>query len=106
MADVDFSNARITPIKDSRNNLEFNYINLPTSGNIYDANSQGIGTLSGQVIINEQKQFVIIYSGSFTASGTEFYMASYSGAWWKISNISFNSGDTFMFKIRADLICQ
>lgn len=107
MAEVDFSNARITPIRNTSNNMSFYYINLPRGlRNCFDVSSNTIGTLNGQVITNRQKQAVLLYQGSFTASGTEFYMANSGGGWWKISNISFQSGDTFIFKIRADLICQ
>ena len=119
MAEVDFSNARIEPcnvvITSSTNVNPTKFTNVSLWNNplyIYSV-SQGhttaIGNGTETRLTNQQKQLVYLYQGTFSASGTEFYILnsdSSSHAGWKISNISFNSGDTFVFKIRADLICQ
>lgn len=117
MAQVDFSNARIAPYTGSAiapswsrvNPTYFTYLTLTSSTDIIDANGSRISQATITTLKNAQKQFVILYSGTFSASGTEFYIAYAAGtavAGWKISNISFSSGDTYVFSIKADLICQ
>ena len=111
MAVVDFSNARIEPA-----NLAGRFYQNPTmnsyvtlySGvtNFFDASGNIISSLTIRQLTNEQKHFVNQYQGTFSASGTEFYIQYQYNAGWKVSNIAFNSGDTFDFTIRADLICQ
>lgn len=109
MAQVDFSNARIVPIG-ARNATALQYVSLNTQ-NISDVS--GTTIVSGASItrqVNEQKQLVYLYQGAFTTSGTEFYVQQNVGrtthSGFKISNVSFQSGDTYSFKIRADLVCQ
>ena len=113
MAEVDFSNAKIAPgvtyasltwqnpTKNTNVSLASN-----TFSYLYDANDNPVSTgLVRTRLKNVQKQLVYLYQGTFSTSGTEFYLVdSYAG--WRVWNISFNAGDTFMFKIRADLICQ
>ena len=109
MAEVDFSNAIIAPSDmQSRNPTVREYASLNTAW-IRNSSGTAIGSGNYTMVSEEQTKVVFQYQGSFSASGTEFYiiynyMSNYSG--WKISNISFNSGDTFNFKIQADLICQ
>lgn len=111
MAEVDFSHARIQPATSygGHSNLEnpakYQYVSLATVDYLYDINENTIASLNRTQLVNQQKQLVYQYSGTFTASGTEFYFG-HSLAIWKVSNISFSSGDTFIFQIQADLICQ
>lgn len=112
MAEVDFSNAKIqVDTSISRYNPTYKpYVNLSTQY-LSNANNELITSNGSMNILkNEQKQLVFLYSGTFTASGTEFYIYTWSNnnpaARWRVYNISFQSGDTYRFKIRADLICQ
>lgn len=108
MAQVDFTNARIAPATLGGSNPTKNaYLNLNTTALVDASDNVIVSGYSSQLIKNEQKQFVYMYSGTFTTSGTECYLryATTSG-WWKISNITFSSGDTYQFSIKADLICQ
>lgn len=113
MAEVDFSNARIAPAttfngSSLSNPTKNSNVSLATnSWAFYDASSNVVNqtSRSGSQLVSAQKQLVYLYQGTFSASGTEFYLII-EGAGWKVSNISFSSGDTYIFKIRADLICQ
>lgn len=111
MAEVDFSNAKIAPGVTYagltwQNPSKNANVSLAANSYLYDANENPVSTgLVRTRIKNAQKQLVYSYSGTFSTSGTEFYLVdSYAG--WRVWNISFNAGDTFVFKIRADLICQ
>ena len=111
MAEVDFTNARIEPSSLG------NWVNPTNAADVslnnysyylLDSSGSSISSaLSPTQLINQQKQLMFLYQGTFTASGTEFYIrptSSLSG--WKVSNISFNSGDTFVFQINATLTCN
>lgn len=118
MAEVDFSNARIEPVAYPNPFNGYTTINPTGKGNLsldftsdlWDANQNTItSSLSKTRLINEKKQLMFLYQGTFNTSGTEFYIIHYGdytmGAW-KISNISFNSGDTYVFQINATLDCN
>lgn len=107
MAQVDFSNA-ILSLPSSFFPLKTVDAALYGSG-LYNANNQQINSnYTSQIIVNEEKRLVIAYSGTFNASGTEFYFGAVAqiGQKWKMSNISFNSGDTYVFQVPITLTCN
>ena len=110
MAEVDFSNARIEPYTTAQgvtaqNPTRNRYMSLNT-GVLYSSSSGGeIASVTRSTLINEKKQLLILFQGAFTASGTEFYLID-SLAAWHVSNISFSSGDTYVFQINATLVCN
>ena len=110
MAEVDFSHAKIQPyssVSNRYNPTKRSYLNIETTYLIDSNGSDVSSALVTTFITNQQKEFVMQYSGTFIASGTEFYMRNSSDtSSWRVYNISFNSGDTFIFQIKADLICQ
>ena len=115
MADVDFSNAKIEPVNNLGgvlyNPTQTSYVSLESDIRLYDNALNTISTSSNpSQLVNEQKQLVVMYNGTFNASGTEFYIVGKSGttrvAAWRIYNISFNSGDTYLFQINATLTCN
>lgn len=113
MAQVDFSNAVLSPLQiGSYVPLDNSYIGLWLSNSIVicDSNKTQIASASISKAIDVAKNFLVIFSGTFTASGTELYLKYGTGSgdnmWWKITNISFNSGDTFIFQINATLTCN
>jgi hypothetical protein len=121
MAEVDFSNARIEPwngVPSLGSTLDSwtkvnptwkGYITLYSSRDILAAGATIISQVTVTKTTDQQKRVVFNYQGTFNASGTEFmygYAENGEIAIWKISNISFQSGDTYNFNIRADLICQ
>lgn len=112
MAQVDFSNAKITPVTNpsgySANPVGRAYANLQISNGIYDASENSLVTNHHFNILKDvSRQFIFLWTGTFTASGTEFYIFENRGcSAWKVYNITFNAGDTYSFSIRADLICQ
>lgn len=110
MAEVDFSNAIIepaltdTPTVNANLSLDSNLLYSVSSPSTSIVNS-GATRLR---LVNASKQMVYIYQGVFTTSGTEFliHTSSNATAGWKVSNISFNSGDTYVFQINATLTCN
>ena len=109
MAEVDFSNARLEPkgTKNPTTIFRLGLDNSSNSGRLYTSNGTEIASGSCTLLINQQKKLMFLYQGTFTASGTECYIYWNSGdELWKMSNISFNSGDTYVFQIRADMINQ
>lgn len=106
MAEVDFSNAKIAPAG-TKNTTSYAKLNMDNEKLFNSSFVQINSNASISMLTNQQKRLAYLYSGTFTASGTEFLVSRQnSDAYWRISNISFQSGDTYMFKIRADLICQ
>lgn len=112
MAQVDFSNA----VLDGNASHSANLLSLEHYIGLYDRNYTDLYDSTSSVITsNANKSIVtdtpskasILYTGNFTASGTELYIASRRSdlpgiVWdivWKVSNISFSSGDTYSFII-------
>lgn len=110
MAQVDFTNARITPI--GKNPTERAHVSLMGLDNFRDANGIAVtNNLNNSIITSTRKVLIVQFQGTFTTSGTEFYIwTTNTGVpnsyHYRISNISFASGDSYNFKIRVDLICQ
>lgn len=114
MAEVDFTNAKIEPVSNLGGGL-YNptaaaNVSLASTNYLCDSSLNNIASLTRTQLINQQKQLMFLYQGTFTASGTEFYIYGVSGSTrvgaWRIYNISFSSGDTFIFQINADLVCN
>lgn len=108
MAEVDFTNARISPEQSGKNPTGAPLVNIDT-GVLTNASGNLVASGNHTVTKNTAQQFVILYSGTFDVSGTEFYLRSYGSSTacaWKVSNITFSAGDTYVFSIKADLICQ
>jgi len=104
MAMVDFTNAKITPT--GENPAKYAYMNMRSSV-LLDASNNFIVTNSSVTQTkNDPKLMVFSYAGTFTTSGTEFYIWNASASSrWKVSNISFSSGDTYSFQIPTTLTC-
>lgn len=107
MAQVDFSNAVFEPLISSQNinPMGFNYGRLGLrSGNVFtDSSDNSItSSLTVNVVKKTTKEYVLSYIGTFSASGTEFYIKdSTVTKIWRVSNISFASGDTFTLQINC-----
>lgn len=106
MAQVDFTNAHIEPVGSDSSIYKENDVSLkPIS--FYNASGSSIASPNYTVTKNESNNLVYTYTGSFYASGTEFYLYGYnmtSAKKWRVYNINFASGDTFNFKISAKII--
>ena len=114
MAQVDFSNARIEPydtwggypLKNPTFNANLGLNYGGGNSNLFNINDQVISSsFTCTQLINQQKQLMYLYQGTFSASGTEFYIKGDTVVW-KVSNISFSNGDTFVFQINATLVCN
>lgn len=108
MAQVDFSNA-VLDVNTGYKPLPVNeYIALGDLGYppLMNIGGTSITTNSGKSIItNTPSKVSILYTGTFTSAGTEFYIVKDDTAnlYWKVSNISFNSGDTYSFVIDIEV---
>lgn len=118
MAEVDFSHAKIEPMAvgvwseypNTKNPTEGNNVTL--TGSMVIFRNGGVAytiSYTRTDLVNQQKKLVYQYQGTFPTSGSEFHLFNRISSdvyGWRIYNISFNSGDTFVFQIQADLICQ
>lgn len=101
MAEVDFSHA-VLDVNGSEKPLAQNpYLRLQSHTFYYNGNpvtDASAGRVS--IITDTPTKVSILYVGTFIASGTEFYIAysQYAGTF-RVSNISFSSGDTYSFII-------
>lgn len=103
MAFVDFSNAVLTPIE--RNPMQYGNLCLDHS-TFYNSGEQGANAITTnhtmQIVVDVPTQKSFVHTGTFTASGTELYL--YGGSNYnaiKVSNISFQAGDTFSVRFDA-----
>ena len=106
MAEVDFSNALMRPEPDKFPFRRDSYIALNNSMYLYNSSSTRITTSETKnKILDTPSKVSVAYTGQFTASGTEFYLTGTSTVdrVWKISNISFSSGDTYSFIVDIEV---
>ena len=102
MAIVDFSHAVI----ECKNQTAYRTGNL-----CLDSTSLTDGSQWGSVANDSvQVQYgtdsaTFVHTGTFTASGTEFYIREeyWHTAPWKISNINFDNGDTYSFQLTLNI---
>lgn len=106
MAQLDLSNAHISVANISP--LENANLSLNQSWNFRNASKVQISNGNGSQASRDKDGILLRYYGTFTASGTEFYLFSNNsyGNHWRISNVSFSSGDTYDFTIAANLTCN
>lgn len=101
MADVDFSHAVLDVYAGNPMNSGsyLNFASSQSSGTFVDINGNVVNPNDSyySIITNTPTKVSILFTGTFTASGTEFY--TYFSTKWKVSNISFSSGDTYSFII-------
>ena len=103
MAQVDFSNAQIEPYSKTPMGTYNSGLNATTE--LYNSSTTVIGSVSITTLKNDTNEAIFQYTGTFSATGTEFLFGYYgSYLCWKVSNVSFNSGDTFSFKIKANVV--
>lgn len=109
MAEIDFSNATVSVIGTS-NVIDTSYVILNTC-NLYDVTglNKYSNNFSRQVITATPKYSAIFY-GTMARNGTEFYIYvqatngnGETNRGYKISNISFQTGDTFNFIVSAEI---
>lgn len=103
MAVVDFSNAVIECTGEKfweYSFLGFTYngaqlYHVPASGNVYVIVSDYHYTKMKET----KTECVWLYTGKFTQAGTAFWFGVNNQMPWKVSNISFQAGDTYAFEI-------
>lgn len=107
MALIDMTNARIEVAPTATViPATYGWVNLNTSS-LLDENGNTIGSVSCSKSNLNNRESVYTYTATFSASGTEFYIAGKNtNAAWKISNISFQSGDVGQFDIDIKIHCN
>lgn len=102
MAQVDFSNA-VLDVNTGYYPLRMqSYISLGANRILVNSTGTPITQNSAMSVVeNTPSKVSILYTGSFDTSGTEFYLHDGDTAhrYWKVSGISFSSGDTYSFII-------
>ena len=109
MARVDFSNATIEFLNSAMYGKA--YMGLDGGGGssyigLYDSGNNSITSGHTVATVPNTKGFTVTRTGTFTESGTEFYIRSYvsgTGISARISNVIFQSGDTYSFDINIDV---
>ena len=109
MAQVDFSNASLQPAP-NKYPLRYSYNMLLNSGNTCVFKNSQNSVINSDYRVTETSSSLthktLVYTGKFIASGTEFYIGELYGSAiyaWKVSNISFQNGDTYSFAIDIDV---
>lgn len=108
MARVDFSNATIEFLSKDIYNQAYWALHGAGGTNFYKLyNSEGIPIANGNppTAVPNDKGFTVTRTGTFTNSGTEFYL-HYNvtpNKICRISNIVFREGDTYSFDIKVDV---
>ena len=108
MAFVDFSNAQLHLPSDSTFNITTEAYASLYNSYLFNSSSQTIVNNNYcNLLKNEQKKLVFVYTGTFTESGTEFYFGHRSALYqkYKITGVSFQAGDTYSFQIPVTLTC-
>ena len=96
MAQVDFSGAVLQPNSGMKPMDVSEYLRFNYSDAIYDINGTVISTNRGKaMLVCNPNKVTFVFTGTFTASGTELYITDI----WRVSNITFASGDTYSFAI-------
>ena len=109
MAEIDFSNAKLEPYLHNPMSLDL-YVGLYRITNSSGQSIAGSSAGTAQYIADTSGAYttmIVIISGTMSASGTEFYMAtaeSTGNIGWRVSNISFQSGDTFYLQIQCKIV--
>lgn len=114
MAQVDFSNAVLTP--HTYNPVTAPWMGLYSNSSIYpvkivDSNGNVLtSSLTARHPVDGAKRGIYTITGTFNTSGTEFYIigggTNYTTVHWKVSGVTFASGDTFTMQISTTLIAS
>lgn len=100
MAQVDFTNAVLDNYNGSKPLTRGDYLNLDSDMYFYDQGGSIIATYTRTIILNTPAKVSILFSGTFSGSGTSFHN---NNSIWGVSNISFSNGDTFSFVIDIEV---
>lgn len=109
MATVDFSNAEIEPNPDySGSIISLQYLQMLNLLAVHAEDENGnsvVSSITNRNAGSSVNTLSVGYSGVFSTSGTEFYLGGTSDLGkkmvWKITGVSFSSGDDFDFIIDA-----
>lgn len=98
MAQVDFSNAVLRPNTGHKPFNFQNFMEIANANYMCKANGVTISTNHVMTVLeNTKNKYSVLFTGTFTESGTECYLHNYLT--WKITNISFSAGDSYSFAI-------
>ena len=105
MAQVDFTNAVLDVYGNSDKPLTYaNYLYFDNTAFFTDIPVTGqISTPNKSIILNSPEKVSILFTGVFTASGTQFLIGDANIKAWKVSNVSFSANDTYSFVIDIEV---
>lgn len=104
MAQLDLSNAHIEPYSTRISGSEWLGFGPNYGGELRNSSGNSItGNAARSVISSTTSSFKLHYSGTFTASGIEFYFFD-SPNTWRVTGVSFESGDTYSFTVKANIV--
>ena len=102
MAQIDFTNATLDAYIGNPM-AQGSYLRMNADSYLYDTSGNNISaSASRSVILNTPAKASVQYTGTVNASGTEFLLGVQKSSntitfAWKVSNVSFSSGDTYDF---------
>lgn len=108
MAVVDFSHA-VLDVNSGNVLTHGDYLDLGASGTLYNSRPSEVAYGNVSILSNTPSKVSLLYTGTFNSNAgtgsTEFYIGLGSGnaLRWKVSNISFSSGDTYSFIIDIEV---
>lgn len=107
MAVVDFSNAvlDVHPNANSNPMSQQDYLGIYYEATFYNNSNDPITTSTSQsIVLNTPSKVSLLFTGKFTANGTEFFINNRMGSKpWRVNNISFSNGDTYAFIIDIEV---
>ena len=107
MAQVDFSNAILDVAPTNVANVICEQtLALGYGSSLYDNNQTIITSDSSfRVLTKTNSKVTYFFQGKFNTNGTECYIYNgyYMKNYWRISNISFSSGDSYSFTIDVEI---
>lgn len=107
MAVVDFSNAVLDVNYDTPMAI-VSYLDINFDLTLRNIDGASVCTNNTRTkLLDTPTKVSFLFSGSFTTSGTKFYIGRNFGAGrgstWKVSNISYSTGDTYSFVIDIEV---
>jgi len=102
MAQIDFTNATLDAYI-GKPMTQGSYMKINSALYLYDTSGNNISaSASRSIILNTPAKVSIQYTGTVNASGTEFLLgvsktSNIIDFAWKVSNVSFSSGDAYDF---------
>ena len=100
MAQVDFSSAKLEPYNKSFWSRAYLHLQVAY---LFDSGGTTISNVQLSTLLRTYNKVTLLFVGTLNASGTEFIIGNGTAKCWKVTNISFNAGDTYSFAIDIEI---